>query len=206
MSLLRLAIDRQNKALVSFNGSPTSIPALFQGNTQDFEITFVDPPTGLQGSYTKVDLGTDGLRVAIGDTPTGTPGGPTPLAIQTTWTWDSANKNFTASIALNTAAIDSFLGTAASKQAYFEVNVTTAGNRITTLQTTFPLDAVVDEQTSTAPTPTDQYLTKAEQLAAFVQYISANGKTIVLKSPSGIYGRELGVADDGSPIDNIITL
>lgn len=206
MSLLRLSIDRQNKTLVNFNGSASSIPGLFQGNTQDFEITFVDPPTSLQGSYTKADVGTDGLRVAIGQTPTGTAGGPTPLAIQTSWTWSSSNKNFSASIALNTTDIDSYIGTAASKSAYFEVNLTTGGNRITILQTQFTLFAVVDEQTSTTPATGDRYLTAAESIAAFVKFINDNGATIVLKSPGGIYGREIGVADDGSAIDNIITL
>ncbi len=206
MSLIKLSIDRQNRSLVNFNGTPTNLPPLFEGNVQDLQLTIVDPPTGLQGTYSKVDLGTDAMRVSIGDTPTGTASGPTPLALQTTFAWDSSLKNFTGTLDLTSASINSFIGALASKQAYFEVNLVSSGNRITILQITFPLMAVVDETATTSPAPADQYLTKSDIQAGFVPYIGINGKTIVLKSPSGIYGRELGVADDGSPIDNIITL
>lgn len=207
MSLIKLAISTANREhLVVFNGSVPALPTLFQSNTQDFEITVVDPPADFSSASSKVDLGTSGLRVSIGETPTGTAGGPTPLALQTTWTWDPTNKHFTGSLALNTAGIDSFLGTLASKPAYFEVNLTTGGNRITLLQIGVTIKAVVDELSGTVPTPTDQYLTKAEMIAMFLKFINDAGHTVVFKSPNAVYGRELGVNDDGSAKDDIITL
>lgn len=205
MSALNLVIDRQSRRLVEYSGSVSKVPDVFQGNVLDLKITVVDP-SGSLGGFSKVDLGSYGLRVAIGATPTGTSGGPTPLALQNTFTWDSADKSFSGSLECNTTAIDTFIGTAASATAYFEVNLTLAGNRITILQETFTLKAVVDEATSTAPTPTDVYLTKAECLALFAKFVNDAGATIVLKSPGAIYGRELGIGDDGAPVDNIITL
>lgn len=207
MSALNLVIDRQSRKLVKFNGSIEAIPSIFQGNVIDIKVAVVDPTGSLAGAaYSKVNLGSYGLRVSIGATPTGTSGGPTPLALQNTFTWDSVDNSFSGSLACNTSAIDSHIGSAASQTAYFEVNLTLSGDRTTILQETFTLKAVVDEATTTAPTPTDSYLTSAEVLALFVRKVGANGDVIVLKSPSGIYGRELGVADDGSAIDNIITL
>jgi len=128
------------------------------------------------------------------------------LALQDTFSYDSSSHWFTGTLDLNTAGVNSHIGANSSATAYFEVNLTLAGNRTTILQTTFLLKAVVDELTATVPTPTDQYLTKAEMLSTFARLVGANGQTIILKSPGGIYGRELGVNDDGTAIDNIITL
>lgn len=206
MSLIRLAINRQTHSLIDFGGTALSIPDLFQGNVQDFEITVVDPPAGVGQGYTKVDLGSSGLRVAIGPTPTGTAGGPTPLALQNSWTWDATNKRFDGSLSLASASIDSFIGSASSALAYFEVNVTTAGDRKTILQVQVTLKAVVDEQTSTVPSATDTYLTKAESLALFVKFVNDAGATIFFKSPDGTKGRELGVNDDGTGMDDYVAI
>jgi len=207
---IKLAIDRQSRRLVSFNGAVTQVPDLFQSNVQDFQIQIVEPDSsgsaGTIGKYVAVDMAGFGLRLAIGAAPTGTSGGPTPLALQDTFTWDSTNKWFTGSVALNVVAIDSFIGSAAQASAYIEVNSTYSGSRITMFQGGVTLRAVLDELTSTAPSPTDQYLTKAEMLALFAKLINDAGTVIVLKSPDGTRGRELGVANDGTAIDNMITL
>ncbi len=207
MSALNLAIDRQNRKLVNYNGQVTAIPAVFQGNVIDLRIQVVDPTGVVSGAqYSAVALGSYGMRVAIGAEPTGTSGGPTPLALQNTFTWNAADSSFTGSIECNTAAIDSFIGSASSRSAWFEVNLTLAGNRITILQETFTLKAVVDEATSTVPTPTDSYLTTAESRATFQPRVGAAGDVLVLKSSGGIYGVELGVSDTGEFTANVITL
>lgn len=207
VSALNLVIDRQSRKLVSFNGSITAIPAVFQGNVIDLKITVVDPTGSLSGApYSKVALGSYGVRVAIGATPTGSSGGPTPLALQNTFTWDAVDSSFSGSLECNTAAIDSHIGAAASATAFFEVNLTLSGNRITILQEAFTLKAVVDEATSTVPTPTDSYLTAAESRATFQPRVGANGDVIVLKSPNGVYGLEIGVSNTGEMTTNVITL
>ncbi len=205
-SILNLVIDRQNKTLVSYQGSLSSLPALFQSNSPTLRVYFVDPSGNLASPFTLVDLSAYGLRVSIGATPTGTSGGPTPLTLQDTFSWNAAGKYFTADLNLAVVAIDTFIGTAASNSAFFEVNLTLAGNRDTILQIPCTLKAVVDELTSTSPTPTDQYMTKAESVATFQKKVGDLGQRLVLRSPSGVYGVELGCDDDGSFIANVITL
>lgn len=206
MGLLKLTIDRQNKALVSLNGSAQRIPGLFQENTVTLQITIVDPTGQPTSPYTVIDMSGAGLRVSIGQTPTGTQGGPPLLALQDTFTWNATGKYFQADLSLATSTIDNFIGAAASASAFFEVNVTSAGNRDTILQVGFTLLAVCDELASTVPAPVDQYLTKAECLALFAKLVNDLGARIVLKSANGVYGRELGVNNDGTGIDNIINL
>lgn len=206
MGLLNLVVDRQNKRLVAVLGSITQIPPIFQSNTVTVRVTVVDPTGSLTAPYTTVDLTGYGCRVSVGATPTGDSGGPAPLALQDTNPWVPAGKYFQGDLALNTVAVDSYIGTTASKSAFFEINLTNGGTRETILQVTFTLAAVVDELTSTTPTPTDQFLTKAECLALFQKLIGDAGQRLVLKSLNGVYGREIGVNDDGSAMDNIIVL
>lgn len=197
-SILKLSIDRQNKKLISVNGSVGSMPDLFQSNIVTLQVQIFDPtgPTSLSAP-TIVDAGTYGLRASVGATPAGTTG-EIPVALQDTFTWDATNKWFTADLALNTSGVDTLIGAAPSVLAYFELNLTIAGGRNTILQTTFNLRAVVDELAGTVPTPTDQYLTKAECLALFAKYINDAGRTITLTSPTTGKLIELGANDDGS--------
>jgi hypothetical protein len=206
MSVLRLVIDRQNKQLVNYLGSVIQLPALFQTTVPTLQIGVVDPTGNVMAPYSLVDLTGYGLRASVGDTPTGTAGGPAPLALQDTFVWNAATKYFSADLSLTGAAIDSFIGSLASRGAYFEINLTLNGNRDVLLQIPVTLKAVVDELTSTAPGPTDQYLTKAECLALFAKLIMDLGQRQVFRSANGVYGREIGVNDDGSALDNLINL
>ncbi len=206
---IKLAINRQSRQLVYFNGSATAVPPLFQSNNQDFQIQIVDPdPSGRIGGLVAVDMAGTGLRVAIGATPTGSSGGPSPLALQDSagWTWDAVNKWFTGSLALNTTDVDTYIGSSAFRVAYLEVNSTLSGSRITLLQASFNLTAVVDELTSTTPSSTEQYLTRAECLALFAKLVNDLGTRIVFKSANGLYGREIGVGEDGGAVDNFFNL
>lgn len=209
-SQLTLTVDIQNNALVSLNGSPTSLRNFFQSNTKTLRVQCVNPlsavfPQVSSQSYVVQNMAAFSLRAAIGDTPEGVTG-PTPLALQDTFVYDPVNNWFTGSLALNTTGIDTFLGVAASKTAYFELNLTLAGQRITILQTTFTLFAVVDELSGTVPTPTDKFLTAAETQTQFVPRQMENGATIVIPSLSGVYAVEIGCNDDATVKLNVITL
>lgn len=206
MSLLKLTINRQNNTLVDLNGTPTALPALFQYNVKPMQIQVVDP-TGLFNSpYSAIDLSSYSLRVGLWPTPTGSAGGPSSLAIQTTWTWSAANKYFTGSLDLAAAAIESYIGTSSEKTAYFEVTLSQSGNRITLYQGTVTLKAVGDEGTTTAPGAADTYLTRAETQAGFVPRVMENGGVIIIPDANGVYALELGCNTDGSMRANIVTL
>jgi len=204
-SILKLTVDRQNKTLVSFSGSVGSIPDCFQSNILSLQIQIVDPTGSFNPAYSIVDMNGFGLRASVGGAPTGTSGGPTPLALQDTFAWDSTNKWFTADLALNTTAIDNFIGALQLATAYFELNLTASGNRLTILQKPFALRAVVDELTSTAPSPTDQYLTRAEIISQFMPLKGANGQTFILVSPNGSISAELGIDNNGNLTTKILS-
>lgn len=206
MSLLKLTIDRQNNSLVALNGTASAIPALFLYNVKPFQIQIVDPTGSLNSPYAAVNLVGSSLRVGIWPTPTGTAGGPSSLALQTSWTWDATNMWFTGSIDLGTAAMESAISTAASGSFYFEVTLIQSGNRITLYQSAVTVKAVGDEGTTSAPTPVDSYYTKVETQSAFVPRIMENGGVIVIPDANGVYALELGCNTDGTVKMNVITL
>lgn len=199
---LILTIDEQNAKLVGFLGSPTSIRDLFQYNTVGLIIRVVDPaasaifPQVSSAQYTVVNLNGFGMRVVVGDAPAGT-AGQVPLAGPVVMTWDPVNQYFTGDLALNTANIDSFLGGSPIKTAYFEVTLTGNAARETILQATFNLKATVDESSSNAPAPTNQYLTSTETAAQFMPLKGAPGQTFIMVSPNGVYQTEFGVDNSG---------
>jgi hypothetical protein len=200
---LKLTVDRQNRKLVAYQGTPTSLPDLFQSNTISLQIQVVDPsssstfPQVSSAQYTVVDGSAFGMRAAVGDAPEGI-SGPTPIALQDTMLWDATTQSFKGDLALNTTGVDDFLGTSASKPAYFELNLTITGTRITILQNTFNLKAVVDELGTNVPTPTAQYLTAAEIVSQFMPLKGAAGQTFILVSPDGATSYELGVDNFGN--------
>lgn len=202
-STLKLTIDRQKRALVSFNGTPGQMPDCFQSNTLSLQIQVVDSPTAALALPTVADLAGFGLRASVGMQPTGTAGGPTPLALQDTFTWDPVNKWFTGSLALNVAAINTFIGALSSIPAYFELNLTSP-TPDTILQTLFNLRAVVDEGTTTVPPTTDIYLTQAAIIATFAPRVGKPGQTQIFVSPTTGKKLEIGCNDDGSFLCNLI--
>ncbi len=127
MGLLKLAIDRQTKSLVSVSGSVTS-PILYQINQQDFQIQIVDAPIAFGAGYTAVDCSAAGLRVLILDQVTGNQD-DTRLAqtLEAGWAWDSGSQAFLGTIDLNTAEMQAYLGPLGFKSAILEINLMTGG-------------------------------------------------------------------------------
>lgn len=206
MPTLKLAIDRQNRKLVNYGGTASAIPPIFQQNQQPLEITIVDPPATPTGAYSAVDANAYGLRVSICSTPTGTTTDDTRLTFEDDFTWDAANRKFTGTLATNVAAVATYIGAGDQRVAYFEVNLMAGSDPTTVLQTTFLLKAIGDNFATTAPTPTDEYYTKVQANDKFAAKTMANGEHLIIPSPSGTYALELGCADDGSAIMNVITL
>lgn len=170
------------------------------------QIQVVDPTGLFNAPYSAIDLASYSLRVGLWPSPTGTAGGPASLAIQTTWTWNAANKYFTGSLDLSSSAIEDFIGSATERTAYFEVTLSQSGNRITLYQGTVSLKAVGDEGTTTAPGAADTYLTRAETQSGFVPRVMENGGVIIIPDANGVYALELGCNTDGTMRANIVTL
>lgn len=173
MGLIKLAIDRQNKELVEFNGSAVTLPPLYQTNTQPFRIQVVDS-TGDPGTpYVAVDCTGLSLRVVITGVVTG--GNDTLLAgtLEADWSYDAVNDWFTGSVDFNTAEISTFIGANAYKAAFLEINLMDGGSPTTLFgaksgATNAIINANGDDLLGTAPAPSDTYLTEAQTEALWL--------------------------------------
>lgn len=202
-----LTVDIQNRRIVSFNGTPSNVPALFQSNTLTLKVQCVNPgqssiPQTQSQQYSVQNMGGFGMRAAVGPSPQGI-AGPTVLALGAL-TWDPVNQLFFGDLALNTTGVDGYLDTASAKSAYFELNLTLLGTRITIVQTTFTLTAVVDELLALVPTPVDSFRTAVESDARYMPRVGAPGDVLTLTSPNGLLKLELGIDNNGNFTTNII--
>lgn len=178
------------------------LPPFNKYETVPFEIVIVEPDTEATGlnRFARVDISNLSISIAIHsgyDT-------SSPLAYQNTFTKDETNNVFSGELALNTAAMNAYIGANESKTGLLEIEIQegTARNKIFTGSIT--LQNAVTQVTATAPTPVDEYLTKAQTSAQFVQKIMPAGELFTITSPSGAYQRIIGVDDGGAAIDQIL--
>lgn len=178
------------------------LPQFNKYETVPFEVVIVEPSRIALGidRYSRVDISNLSLSIALNDTFDDA----SPLAYQNTFTKDEENNVFSGELAINTAALNSWLGSSDSKVAYFEIEIQegTARNKIFTGQVT--VQNSVTQVGASVPSPIDEYLTKAQTSAQFVQKILPAGEQITITSPSGTYQRILGVDDGGAAIDIIL--
>lgn len=214
---LVLTVDIVNKVLVALNGTPTALPPQFQTNTANLQIFCVVPSqtslpigTGTSIAYLVQNMAAFGLRAAVGATPEGesAPGGspgPAPIALQTIFNWDAVSQSFLGTLSLNSVAVDDFIGEASQQTAFFELNLTIAGTRITILQTAFLLKANVDQTAGgAAPTPTNDFYTKEDSDNRYVKKVGLAGETFILTSPDGTKQLEIGVDNNGELSTNLV--
>jgi len=214
---LVLTVDIVNKVLVALNGTPTQLPSQFQTNTANLQIQCVLPSqTSLPvGSRTSIDyivqnMAAYGMRAAVGATPEGESAvggapGPAPIALQANMVWDAPSQSFLGTLNFNTVAVDDFIGESASALAYFELNLTISGTRITILQTTFSLKANVDQTAGgSSPTPVNYYYTKEDSDNRYVKKVGLAGETFILTSPNGAYQLEIGCDNNGQLTTNLV--
>ncbi len=160
MALLKLAFDRQNKTLVSFNGSAEEIPPLYQTNVQAFRIQIVDPTGDPAAPYEVVDCAAFSLRAVLASTTTGELGDMTENLLAATyeagWGWDAGDEAFLGSISLDTSEIAAFIGALAFKSAIIEFNLVSGSDPETVYGAinggaNITINANADEMDSVAP-------------------------------------------------------
>lgn len=200
----KLFVNFQTKSLQisDRNGGVFSLPAFNKYETVPLEIVIVESDlttTGLP-KYRRMDISALSLSVAINQTFDSA----SPLAYQPTFSKDEEQNVFSAELALNTAAMNTYLGSSDSKSAYFEVEVQEGVCRSKIFTAVITLQNAVTQVTATTPTPVDEYLTKAQTVAQFMPRIGEAAGQLTFTSPGNIYQRIIGVEDDGSPIDQIV--
>lgn len=198
---LRLYVNVATKTLLAGPNTsrPFTLPAFNKYETVPLQIVLVQPDPDNSLQYTKPEIGAMSLRVAVNDTYDD----GTPLAQQTTFNKDTTARTFTGELALNTSGFNSWLGSSASKTGYFEIEVLEGTARRKVLVVDLTVKNSVQQVTTTAPAPEDEYYTKAEIDQMFAKFLNAAGYTITFRSPAATFERIIGVGDDGTPIDQI---
>lgn len=183
------------------NGGVFVLPPFTKYETVPMEIVIVEPDLTSRrlDGFSRVDISNLSLSVAIHsgfDT-------AAPLAYQATWSKDEVQNVFSGELALNTALLNTYLGSSETKSAYFEIEIQegTARQKIIILPIT--LQNAVTQVSAVAPTPQDEYFTKAQIVAQFVPRVMEAGGQITITSPGNAKQRVLGVDDGGVPIDQI---
>ncbi len=173
MGLLKRAIDRQQKASVTFNGSQSVFPALVQTNSQDFRIQVVDSSgSRFNTSFTAVDCAAFGLRMVIGIAPVGDEDiDPLAATFEDGWTWDSGESCFNGTINLNTQGITDLIGQAESVLAWIEITLTIGGIPETVFQGRITILAAMDKLGSPTPVPLETFLTASQTDATYLRKI-----------------------------------
>lgn len=178
------------------------LPNFNKYETVPLEVCIVEPSLVALGieRYSRVDISNLSLSVAINDTFDDA----APLAYQSTFTKDETSNVFSGELSLNTAALNSYIGSSDSKSAYFEIEIQEGTARTKIYTAIVTIQNAVTQVGATNPTPVDEYLTKAQTTAQFVSKVMPAGEQITITSPSGTYQRIIGVDDGGAAIDIIL--
>ena len=175
------------------NSAVAALPPFVQGDTLTLQIQALQPTGQLvQPVYTIVSVAGLTMEVAIG---TRIGSGNTIYAAQYAWTPD-INNFFSAALALNTAAINTLLGTNQSASAWIEVKLINGlGVPTTILDQQITIQAAVIQNGNLTPVPPGGTAASLEYCNA--QFLSRliQGQ-IILESPDGTKKAALYLGDD----------
>lgn len=199
----RLFPNLSNKTLQisDLNGGVFVLPPFTKYETVPIEIVIVEPDLTSRrlDGFSRVDISNLSLSVAIHsgfDT-------AAPLAYQSTWAKDEVLNVFSGELALNTALLNTYLGSSETKAAYFEIEIQEGTARQKIIIVPITLQNAVTQVSSVAQTPQDEYFTKAQIVAQFVPRVMEAGGQQTFTSPGGNKQRVLGVDNGGVPIDQV---
>lgn len=195
---IKLVFDRQAQQLVLFNGSASQLPVLNAGDVRDLIVQIVDPsPTSATGpQYVAVDMSAFAMHFVIGSQPTGAVPS-TILAQQNTWTWDAANKWFTAALDLTSSAVTTYLYTAYQLGAYLQVDMRLASVEQTIFQGPILVQASVDTGAVSSPAVPNLYRTAAEADNRYLSKLAILGESKIWLSADGTKAFLMYAGNDG---------
>lgn len=186
------------------SSSPDVVDALwfYRYEVVPFEVVIVEPDAaGSINTFTRVDITDLSMTMAISDTLNDS----TPLVVQSSWTKNTANNTFTGNLDCNTGLMNTFIGSNASQNAYFEIEIldsTGARSKIITEVCLVKLGVLTT--TTTSPDPSKTYLELDQAKGLFLGRVLGDGETITFKN--GIYRRVIGVNPDGSSQDDFYSI
>ena len=198
----KLFVNWYNKTLQvsDTNGGAFALPTFNKYETIPFEIVIVQPEGSQFQRFNRVDISNLSLSIAINDTYDDA----APLAYQPSFSKDEDTNTFSGELALNTAAMNSYIGGQSTAAAFFEIEIQEGTARSKIFVGSITLQNAVTQNAVTTPTPVDEYFTKAQTEQQFVKKVMPSSEQITITSPMNLYQRIIGVGDDGMPIDNIL--
>ena len=184
------------------NGGQFILPAFNKYEVIPLEVIIVEPDTQSVGlpRFSRVDISNLSLSIALNDTYDDA----APLAYQNSFTKDEETNVFSGNLSLNTAALNSWLGSSDSKEALFEIEIQEGTTVSKVYLATVTVKNSVAQIGATVPSPVDDYFTKAQTTAQFLRHINAAGVQITITSPGGVYQRIIGIDDGGNFIDQAV--
>lgn len=185
------------------NGGEFVLPNWHKYESVPLRFYLVEPEIESAGpdEFARVDISNLSLRVTVNDTLDDA----TPLAEQQTWTKDSSQNTFAGQLDLNTAAMNAYVGSSASVNAYLQVAVSeTGGVWRVVYQRTITIENSVAQPTTTSPDPTKTYRTAEESDGLYLTPVMRAGIQLVAISPDGTKQRIWGVDNAGAPIDQVL--
>ena len=182
---LKFHIDWFNHVLKrGKNAASINMPGMYQGAIVPMQVQIIEPnPDGGPHDFIVVDPTNLALQVAIyGSQPIGTAALPAAIVTQFSWTTDANAKAFTADVALNTTALNTFLGANSSLTAWIEFKVTEGGATTPIFQSSFTLYAGgIEATTESVPAgETPLSLEVAKQM--FATRLMEKGDSIIFQS------------------------
>jgi hypothetical protein len=177
--LIQLYVDVINKVIVSVQGSPTAVPALYYGDKPTFQIFPVTPGiTGVAagpfsgGQYVPASLAGYTMNITLGPAPNAEVPNASYASLDSI-AWDATTSSFIGTMDLTQSGVEDFIGMASSGAAWFNLDVFDATlNRTTIYQTTSASVVVwasIDAPATGPAGPAVQYVTLAQALGIFVQ-------------------------------------
>jgi hypothetical protein len=178
------------------NANVVPAPQFVQGDTIALNIWLLQRTVTfpLTNPYIILNNGALSLKVALGPKD-GSPGS-TLYASQFVWTRDANSQYFIGTLALNTNAIATLIGAAANAQAWFEIEVTSAGFPTTVLQQLVTIQAEVIE-TGAVTVPAGATAMTAEEANATFLKRTVSG-VIILQNDNTGKQIALYLGDDGA--------
>lgn len=202
---LKLYVDWINKKLLlgPNNRGGFQLPPFFQGDVVPFQVYIVEQNPDHPSAQIVLPIDNMSLKVAFGEAPTGTAGGPSPFVTQFSWSKNLSENYFHANVALNTAGLNAWLGAAAQRvDAYLEIEITEDTGVTTAFQGIATIKAELIEAATLAVAAGETPLSLEMALQMFLKKLSDPGDTWTAVSPDGTRQRVLGVRNDGSAQDD----
>ena len=183
------------------DGGIVTLPPFVKYETVPFKVIIVQPDvtSPFLNKFSRVDVSPLSLKICINDTYDDA----APLACQDTWSKNEDQNWFTGELELNTSAFNTYIDTGATS-AYLEIELTEGTARSKIYVATIALQNAVGQVSATSPDPVEEYYTKPQTNAQFVQKVMPAGEQLTITSPGNVYQRILCVDDYGNAIDTIL--